>query len=65
MSDYTHAKVENIQNLIENWLKKQKKKLNAEFIQKLKDLPIWSSINNVFVVNQEFINKLIEEYEAK
>ena len=37
----------------------------AEFIQKLKDLPIWSSINNVFVVNQEFINNLIEEYEAK
>ena len=38
-------------------------KLIAEFIQKLKDLPTWSSRDNIFTINQANINDLIEEYE--
>jgi len=44
-------------------LKKQKQDLIAEFIQKLKDLPTWSSRDNIFTINQVDINDLIEEYE--
>ena len=40
-------------------------KLIAEFIQKLKDLPTWSSRDNIFTIHQADINELIEEYEAR
>ena len=41
----------------------RKNKLIVGIIQKLKDLPTWSSRDNIFTVNQAYINKLIDEYE--
>lgn len=65
MSDYLHAKTENVQIFLDNCLKKQKQELIDKFLVKLKNLPIWSSKDNIFTVNQEDINLIIEEYEGE
>ena len=38
MSDYLHAKTENVQKLLDNCLKKQKQEIISEFVKRIDDV---------------------------
>ena len=62
MSDYLHAKTENVQKLLDNCLKKQKQELISEFLVKMKD--IYFSLGDDKVENLMFA-ELKQEYEGR
>ena len=46
-------------------LKEAYDKLISDFVEKLKNLPNWSTTYNTFLVNWKDITEVIEEYEGK